>query len=98
LRAARWLVGMELARARAGAREGDARTPSTAESALARAGDAYERVRRSTRGPDGEAARPGAGEALWRAVGRLIATILAPAPGLRRALEDRLLSTIASSD
>ncbi|MBW2316374.1 MAG: hypothetical protein JRH10_19585 [Deltaproteobacteria bacterium] len=85
--AGRWLVGMELARAR-----------SAAPSALARAGDAYERARRRTHGPGGEAARPGSGEALWRALGRFLAAALAPLPGLRRTLEDRLLAEIPSSD
>jgi hypothetical protein len=87
MESARLLMGMELARARARA-AGD---PGGRAAALARAGDAYERVRRPTRGPGGEAARPGAGEALWRGLGRALAALLAAAPRWRRLLEDRLL-------
>ena len=78
---ARLLMGMELARARA--RAGDA-------GALVRAGDAYERARDTGR-PGEEPPPPGAAEAVWRGVGRLLAGLTAIAPGLRRALEDRLL-------
>jgi len=82
----RWLVGMELARARA---TGD---PDERGAALARAGDAYERARaRAPRGAGDEPAPPGVAERLWRALGRGLAAALAPAPGLRRRLEDRLL-------
>lgn len=86
---ARWLLGMELARARAGA-AGD---PTEREAALARAGDAYERARADApRGPSGEADPPGRGETLWRGLGRVLAAALAGAPRLRRRLEDRLLT------
>jgi len=86
--AGRWLVGMELARARARA-EGD---PGGGTAALARAGDAYERARRPTRSAGGEAARPGMAETFWRGFGRALAALLAGAPALRRGLEDRLLA------
>jgi len=88
--AARCWVGMELARARARG-GGD---PAARAAAPARAGDAYEEARRPTRGAGGEAARPGATEAFWRGLGRALAAGLAPVPGLRRALEDRLLRDV----
>lgn len=78
---------MELARARAaGARE-----PAERAAALARAGDAYERARTFARSASGEAGRPGVAEGGWRWLGRGLARLLGPTPGLRGALEDRLL-------
>ncbi len=79
----RWLLGMELARARAAA----AAEPTVRAAALARAGDAYERAR----GLAGGAGRPGQREAVWRWLGRCLAHALSRLPGLRRSLEDRLL-------
>ena len=58
----RLLIGMELARARARA-GGD---PGGRRAALVRAGDAYERARRTGRRPGDEPARPGPAEAIWR--------------------------------
>jgi hypothetical protein len=78
---------MELARARAAA----ASDPGVRAAALARAGDAYERARAGPRTPSGEAERPGAAEGAWRGLGRGLARLLALAPGVRGALEDRLL-------
>ena len=49
----RWLLGMELARARA------ADQPHGREAALSRAGDAYERARRAGLGSAAEAGAPG---------------------------------------
>jgi len=93
----RCLLGMELARARAGC----ARDPDERREALARAGDAYERARRPSLAdpsyPD-EAERPGAAEDAWRLLGRLLARILAATPGLRHGLEDRLLAVPARVD
>lgn len=89
--AGRFLVGMELARARARA-VGD---PAGREAALVRAGDAYERARRPGWEALGEAAPRGAGEAIWRVLGWLLAGLLAAAPGLRRGVEDRLLRDLA---
>jgi len=86
----RWLIGMELARARARA----ARDPGGRQAALVRAGDAYESARRAARGPGGEASRPGAAEAVWRGLGRALSTGLALAPGPLRRLEDRLLQDL----
>ena len=85
----RWLVGMELARARSRA-AADGRESA---AALARAGDAYERARETIEA-SGEAGKPGFREAGWRALGRAVAGLLALAPGLRRALEERLLAPL----
>lgn len=84
--AGRWLVGMELARARSRAAV-DGRESGTA---LARAGDAYERARSAS----AAAGPPGFGEAFWRGLGRAVAGLLAPAPRFRRAVEDRLLAPL----
>jgi len=78
---------MELARARADA----ASEPAERAAALARAGDAYERARSLERTPSGEARRPSVAEGGWRRLGRGLARLLAPTPGARRSLEDRLL-------
>jgi len=83
----RWWIGMELARRRAAA----SADPDERRRALARAGDAYERGRATLRPVGAETPPPAWGERLARALGRMLARLLDPAPALRRRLEDRLL-------
>lgn len=87
--ALRWWVGMELARRRAGA--GSDRDERI--RAMNRAGDAYERGRAMLRRPGAaEPPPPTWGERAGRALGRVLATGLDLAPGLRRRIEDWILA------